>query len=231
MKKLTACLTGILVLAMCLGIPAFAAEYEDAYALISDWKKNGYPDDVGAAFSTDGSMERFTILLTGDTAEREEEIRAMLSSDDGLTFGSAEYSINTLRGVRDEILSTYSEDAIQDCTVGWGTDGGFGESGNEYRVVVDAYGDSADAYASTFSEFYGDMVVVESNGKVISTTTAGDTAGGLGGQFSVFGSSSPTLIFLGVAVAAYLLLRKRGGKNGGDGPDMDDDDDDDDDRY
>lgn len=230
MKKLTACLAAILALAICLSAAAFAlGEYEDTYSLISYWKDNGYPDDVGAVFSTDGSMERFTILLTNDNPEREEEIKAMLKTDEGLTFGKAMYSINDLQEIRDEIIKNYSEDIVQSCTVGWGTDGGFGENGNEYRVVVDVFPDVADSYANMFSELYGDRVVVESNGRIISGVDSSVVQTGGMSLFSGLGSSY-YLVFLGVVVVGYLLLKKRNGKNGPD-QDIDIDDDDDEDMY
>ena len=83
--------------------------YENIVALYEHWETNGYPDYVGFVYSTDGSENNLTVLLVGDDGTLENQIRSMLISDSGVSFGSAKYSYNELLAIADEISSDYLE--------------------------------------------------------------------------------------------------------------------------
>lgn len=143
--------------------------YSNIVELYQYWEVAGYPDDVGGVFSTDGDMDNLTVLLTGDDEAASAQIRAMLSDDSGVTFGTAVYSHNELMAVNNEIVSNYmgSDDKIYGVGVGWTSAGGvakgFGESGYESRVVVSVDASVLEKYEGIFRELYGDMVFVEAS--------------------------------------------------------------------
>jgi hypothetical protein len=140
--------------------------YENITALYEHWETNGYPDYVGFVFSTDGSENNLTVLLVGDDGTAENQIRGMLISDSGLSFGSAEYSYNELLAIAGEISSEYLEknNLFYDLGVGWGgvddVAPGFGASGKEPRVVVGVDKSILTEYTKKFEKLYGDKVVV-----------------------------------------------------------------------
>ena len=141
-----------------------AAPYADVVALFEAWEQFGYPEDVGGVYSTDGSAERLTILLIGDTdGSREAEIRSMLEDDSTVTFEAGTYSEVRLQEINAEIADTYmtADSGIYSCGIGWGMDGGFGESGSELRVVVTVDEAGLEEYRTLFSDLYGEAVVVE----------------------------------------------------------------------
>jgi hypothetical protein len=142
------------------------ATFENITALYEHWETNGYPDYVGFVFSTDGSENNLTVLLVGDDGTVENQIRSMLISDSGLSFGSAKYSYNELLAIADEISSEYLEknNLFYGLGVGWGGAGdgapGFGDSGKEPRVVVGVDKSILTEYTKKFEKLYGDRVVV-----------------------------------------------------------------------
>ena len=100
MKKLI-CILLILCLAFALSANVLAAEFANAYTLLQDWEENGYPDDVGSIYSTDGTPYNFTVQLVGDDIEaRADEIRAsyeLLGLISFLTGGGDECRAWTIR--------------------------------------------------------------------------------------------------------------------------------------
>ncbi|HHT25095.1 MAG TPA: hypothetical protein GXZ76_06235 [Clostridiaceae bacterium] len=140
--------------------------YENIVALYEHWETNGYPDYVGFVYSTDGSTNNLTVLLVADDGTAEDQIRSMLISDSGLSFGSAKYSYNELMAISKEISSEYLENnkLFYGLGVGWGGVGdgepGFGDSGREARVVVEVDSSIFAEYTKLFKELYGDKVVV-----------------------------------------------------------------------
>ncbi len=140
--------------------------YENIVDLYEHWETNGYPDYVGLVYSTDGSENNLTVLLVDDDGTAENQIRSMLISDSGLSFGSAKYSYNELLAIADEISSSYLEknNLFYGLGVGWGGVGdgapGFGESGREARVVVMLDKSIFAEYTKLFENLYGDKVVV-----------------------------------------------------------------------
>lgn len=141
-------------------------KYSNIGELFQYWEANGYPDYVGSVYSTSGGPA-LTVLLVNDDGTGAEQIRALLADDSGVSFGTAEFSYNTLKAVNDEIVANYlgSDEKVYSVAVGWtSADGvvtGFGESGKESRVVVSVDESVLAEYADKFYELYGDMVVVE----------------------------------------------------------------------
>ena len=163
MKKLV-CIFLILCLAFALSANVLAAEFANMYTLLQEWETNGYPDDVGSIYSTDGSPYNFTVQLVGDDIEaRADEIRAMLDDPSTVTFEKGTYTDKQLHEISSEIADAYMTDGsgVQSVGVGWGSNGGFGASGKEMRVVVLADEDRAiDLYQELGSK-YGEAVIVE----------------------------------------------------------------------
>ena len=165
MKKLI-CVCLILCLALALSAGVLAAQFANAYTLLQDWETNGYPDDVGSIYSTDGTPYNLTVQLVGDDFEaRAAEIRAMLDDPSTISFEKGTYTDKQLHEISSEIADAYIKDGsgVQSVGVGWGSSGGFGASGKEMRVVVTADEDRAvDLYQELGSK-YGDAVVVEAS--------------------------------------------------------------------
>ena len=156
----------LFALCLCLSLTAgvMAAPYADISALFQYWEEFGYPEDVAGVYSTDGSPYNLTVMLIGDEdGSREAEIRAMLNDDSGATFEAGSYSQERLQQINDEITEFYMYEGsgIYGSGIGWGLEGGFGESGSEFRVVVTAEEDRVAEYQDIFSGVYGDAVVVE----------------------------------------------------------------------
>ena len=164
MRKLI-CILLILCVAFALSANALAAEFANMYTLLQDWETNGYPDDVGSIYSTDGTPYNFTVQLVGDDIEaRADEIRAMLDDPTTVTFEKGTYTDKQLHEISSEIADAYMTDGsgVYSVGVGWGSNGGFGASGKEMRVVVTAAEDKAVALYQELGGKYGDAVVVES---------------------------------------------------------------------
>ena len=163
MKKLI-CILLILCLACAYSASVLAAEFANAYTLLQDWETNGYPDDVGSIYSTDGTPYNLTVQLVSSNFEaRAEEIRAMLDDPSTISFEKGTYTDKQLHEISSEIADAYIKDGtgVQSVGVGWGSSGGFGASGKEMRVVVVADEDRAvDLYQELGSK-YGEAVIVE----------------------------------------------------------------------
>ncbi len=164
MRKLI-CILLILCLAFALSANVLAAEFANMYELLMYWEENGYPDDVGSIYSSDGSAYNFTVQLVGDDiSARSDELRAMLDDPSTVTFEKGTFTDKQLHEISNEIAESYmTEDSgIQSVAVGWGSNGkGFGVSGKEMRVVVVADEDRAvDLYQELGSK-YGEAVIVE----------------------------------------------------------------------
>ena len=178
MKRLL-CFLLILCLALSLPIAAQAAQFANAYTLLQDWETNGYPDDVGSIYSTDGTPYNLTVQLVGDNFEaRAEEIRAMLDDPSTISFEKGTYTDKQLHEISAEITDAYLTEGsgVQSVGVGWGTNGGFGESGKEMRVVVRADEAHAIDLAQELGSKYGDAVIVESSEGKPELTDATDEA-------------------------------------------------------
>lgn len=167
------CILFALCLCFSMGMAAMAAPYADISVLFEVWEEFGYPDDVGGVYSTDGSVDRLTVLLVGDEdGSREAEIRAMLNDDSEATFEASTYSYNRLLEIHQEVTGDYLFEDLEfhSCGIGWGQDGGFGESGHELRVVLTVDEARLEEYREMFSKVYGDAVVVEAGGPLELTT-------------------------------------------------------------
>lgn len=164
----------LLTLCLCLSLSSgvMAAPYADISALFQYWEQFGYPEDVAGVYSTDGSSDHLTVLLIGDTdGSREAEIRAMLNDDSEVTFEPGTYSQERLQQINQEITDgyLYEGSGVYSCGIGWGADGGFGESGSEFRVVVTVDETRLEEYTAAFSGVYGDAVVVEAGEQPVLT--------------------------------------------------------------
>ena len=197
MKKTQIAFLCIIVSFVC-SISVFAV-YSDIYALYESWEQNGYPDYVAGVYSTDGSYDNLTVQLVGDTdGTLEDQLRSQLERDDSLTVEPGSYSYNRLLEIQDEIVQEYmlqGDGTIVGCGVGWGSDGGFGPSGKESRVVVTVRPENLDTLKEEFQSSYGAAVVVEP-GEAVDTDTAApsetittDTAL-MPGEFTVGNDSS-----------------------------------------
>ncbi len=163
MKQLI-CILLILCLAFALSAGVLAAEFANAYTLLQYWEENGYPDDVGSIYSTDGTPYNLTVQLVGDDiSAREDEIRAMLDDPSTISFEKGTYTDRQLHEISAEITDAYMTDGsgVQSVGVGWGSNGGFGASGKETRVVVVADEDRAIGLAQELGNQYGEAVIVE----------------------------------------------------------------------
>ncbi len=166
------CALFALCLCLSLGMSAMAAPYADISALFQHWEQFGYPEDVAGVYSTDGSAEHLTVQLIGDEdGSREAEIRAMLDDDSKVSFEAGSYSHQHLLQVHQEITDGYMLEGsgIYACGIGWGIDGGFGESGKESRVVVTVDEARLEEYTAALSDLYGDAVVLEAGGQPVLT--------------------------------------------------------------
>ena len=109
MKKL-ACILMIICLAFAFHAVVQAAEFANAYTLLQEWETNGYPDDVGSIYSTDGTPYNLTVQLVGSDFEaRAEEIRAMLDDPSTISFEKGTYSDKQLHEISSEIARLPSE--------------------------------------------------------------------------------------------------------------------------
>ena len=166
MKKLI-CIALTLVLLLCLSSAVLAEgaeKFADMFALLEYWGENGYPDDVGSIYSTDGTYGSFTVqLVTDDLEARAAEIRAMLEDSSTVTFEKGTFTDKQLHEISQEIRDEYMVEGsgITSVSAGWGSGGGFGPSGQEMRVVVTAEEDKLIELAQTLGQRYGDAVIVQ----------------------------------------------------------------------
>ena len=166
MKKLI-CIALTLALLLCMSTAVLAEgaeKYPNMLALLEHWEEVGFPDDVGSIYSTDGTMDNFTVQIVGDDIEaRAEEIRALLADPDSVTFEQGQFTDKQLHEVSAEIREQYMTEGsgITNVTAGWGRSGGFGPSGQEMRVVVSADEDKVIELAQTLGQRYGDAVIVQ----------------------------------------------------------------------
>ena len=180
MKKLI-CIALTLILLLCLSSAALAGgaeKFADMFALLEYWGENGYPDDVGSIYSTDGTYGSFTVqLVTDDLEAREAEIRAMLEDSSTVVFEKGTFTDKQLHQISQEIRDEYMVEGsgITNVAAGWGSGGGFGPSGQEMRVVVTAEEDKLIELAQTLGQRYGDAVIVQPVAQKTEAEPADDT--------------------------------------------------------
>ena len=152
-------------------------QYYNMDELFQHWEDSGYPDYVGGVFSSDGSMNRLTVLLVEDDGSGENQIRASLANTYGLSFGTSKYSYNQLSAVNDEIVANYliSGSKVYGVGVGWASAeeevNGFGKNGKEFRVVVTVDESVLTEYKEKFDLLYGDMVEVQAGSESVTLST------------------------------------------------------------
>lgn len=139
-------------------------ETEDISGLLYEWESNGYPDYVGHIVY-DENINKYEIGLVDGNQANIDEIESQLSSTEHVVFGTAKYSYNELLRVQEEIVEDDDSQEIYGIGLGWTTiDGeleGFGESGNEIRVVLSTNENNYDGFVEKYQSQYGDMVHVE----------------------------------------------------------------------
>ncbi len=137
-------------------------EFDDAWELYGDWEMNGYPEDVGGVCTTDGG-ETLTILVVDGSVDAKYRITRQIASREGYRFLACGVSYRELERVRDEILERY-RDEVDSAFIGWDTVGddqkGFGESGLEYRVIVEMAAPITDSFVREIEKEYGDLAIL-----------------------------------------------------------------------
>jgi len=137
-------------------------KYSNIEELFLYWEEYGYPDYVGGVYSPGGSMSCLTVLLVGDDGSAENLIRDCLTDTYGLSFGTSEYSYNELSEVNEKIADyMLTHDKIYSAGIGWGSSGGYGADGKEFRVVVTVDESVLTEYNNKLRRQYGDVVEVE----------------------------------------------------------------------
>ncbi|MFY9286059.1 MAG: hypothetical protein ACOXZT_01830 [Tissierellaceae bacterium] len=139
--------------------------------LFSQWEMNGYPDYVGYVIY-DNNLNKHVIGLVEGNQAGKDEILSQFSNPEGISFGSSKYSYNELLEVQNEISKdAQNKEGIYGVGVGWTTENGkvkgFGESGQEFRVVVTLDEAVYDEYASKYQAEYGDMVYLEKGSQAV----------------------------------------------------------------
>lgn len=155
-KKIFAGLLAVVMMVL-LAVPAMALT---SYELFSGWEQDGYPGDViGVFYNTE--TKNLAILLTDNTEARQKQLRDTLTDGDTLTFFAGEYSHAELAERAAAITGDMAENGLAGTvTIGWGKDGGFGESGMDFRVVVKTDAGNVAALTERYAE-YREMVTVE----------------------------------------------------------------------
>jgi len=148
---------------------ASAQETQDAlFQQEYQWNQYGWPDDIGGVYlGTDG--DTYALLVVDPTPERMEDLRAQIGND--LVITPATYSLNELKAIKEEIIAEAGLNSMIyaidiDCKVRGhvepGMLPGFGMSGSEVRVIVNADARRLDEYADAFAGRYGERVHVTS---------------------------------------------------------------------
>ena len=184
------------------------------------WEEHGYPDDIGGQYrAPDG---RVGILVVDPSPERIEELGEVFGENVLIT--PCKYSFNELKQVNDEIRDRPFYQVMEDTVlnpdskfytsgIGWGNanGSGFGESGFEFRVVVDVDESVFERYTAEFAELYDDKVLVRVGSPIGFFGSVDDST-------SRSNSLSPWLIIPGIFLLlgglSLLLWRKLRGKSG-----------------
>lgn len=156
MKKILAVLLAALML--CMTVLA-----DTSFDLLARWEQDGYPEDVtGVFYNTESGT--LSILLTQNTEARRAELSGSIEDGEKVLFFDGAYSHARLAAVQNTIaeeLNAGTAEGLQKVVLGWGAQGGFGENGKDFRVVVVADDGKADQLAARYAAEYGDIVVVE----------------------------------------------------------------------
>lgn len=192
---------------------AGAADRPAVGDVLSDWEANGYPDDIGGVFY-DQETGLTTILLVRPSAERENELKALIP---GAALLPCVYSYNELLSVQKAVSEEMASQpdgkaAIHSAGIGYtATDGkvtGFGESGKEFRVVVTVDESVYTETANRLKRLYGDKVYVETGTALVPVTDslAPAAPAGMGShwQFTLL-----AIVLLGALAAAFMLSHRR----------------------
>lgn len=218
MKKIAVLLLS-LVFVFALPFTALAVgEFADVFELNMSWEQNGYPDDVGGMYASDDGL---VILMVDADDARQEEIRSMVRSTEGLSFGETEYSYKDLLTVLDEISATMTSNVnIHAIGIGWTTiDGavtGFGESGKEFRVIVTVDESGAQESADALYLQYGEKIFVEAgnapvlDSRIFETTLGQDPLSSGAKEKAVSPMLIIVIVLIGIlAVTALYVTRVR----------------------
>lgn len=130
------------------------------------WEMTGnYPENVGYVVLHE-DQETYIIGLVENTDEQQSNILEHVPQSTNIEFEEATYSHNELQAVQEEVKDEWIEHAnVFGVGVGWRQEDGevigFGESGNEMRVVVQAAPEEVDTLTEQLEAEYGDKVFVE----------------------------------------------------------------------
>lgn len=152
------------------------------------WGLHQYPADVGGILN-DREFNKLVVLLVNNTAERQMEIRRLVSRPSVLKFYACKYSYDQIKAVHDELngkrfnsdwakkngitmigIGGYTVDAVRQSSRA----PGYGLSGYEQRVIVTAALQADyDRMSKELAAHYDDLVVVKLGGGPIVATDGG----------------------------------------------------------
>ena len=214
MKRVICLLLALLVLM----VPVAAAEFETVTDLWT-WleAEETMPDWYCGGSSTDGSMERMTIVV--NLPEAEAELRAMLTDSSDLTVIVSEtaYCRKDLLWAQNEIVNAYmngSNPPVAGVGIGWTTvDGeitGFGESGKEERVVVDVLEEYSSLISRELRALYGDMVYIQTVGGYAETEESVRPTAERGfSGFAGWGDLAAVVLVVAAVVVVYAFNKQK----------------------
>lgn len=166
-----------------------------------DWELNGYPDNVGGVYYDDADG-KIVVMLVDPSEAAIAELQAQYAdlANDSVRFGESRYSYNEMLAIQANFPDNANNLPIYGIGIGWtlvdGEVGGFGESGKEFRVIVNVDESALEEARNWFATQYGDIVYVE----------AGDMpAEADGRELFADDSSNGNRILLPVIAAAVLL--------------------------
>lgn len=124
-----------------------------------------YPDNVGyVAMHED--QETYIIGLVENNEERQAEILELVPQSGNIEFEEAAYSYNELQATQEELANEWLErPGVLGVGIGWSVEDGeitgFGESGNEMRVVVQVSPEEEANLTNQLEAEYGELVYIE----------------------------------------------------------------------
>jgi len=135
--------------------------------IITQWEMEGYPDDIGGKYY-DSGFGTYGVLVVNPSAKRIKELHELFEAHGiDVIITPCKYSYNELRQVQNEItemMISNPDSGIYGTGTGWSSENrgvqGFGDSGKEFRVVIDVDESVFDHYRVGFANRYGDRVHV-----------------------------------------------------------------------
>lgn len=172
-KKAIICVLIFVMLASLNGAAVADGEFATFEALYGSWRVKEqvgpdvvlgeyvYPEGVSGVWSTDGSMENFSVGITDDERgeKAREDILAAVRNDGGITFVTQKYDYSELNAAKENIGDyVASGDSAETGAAGWGIY--FRDNKVHVDIVVSAPG--AAEFMRWGYENFGDMILFES---------------------------------------------------------------------